>query len=50
MVKRFHKSGRHGFYVRVLREGVVAAGDAITIEPTKNERMTVAEAVRLYSA
>jgi MOSC domain-containing protein YiiM len=30
MVKRFIRSGRLGFYFRVRREGVLAAGDAIT--------------------
>jgi MOSC domain-containing protein YiiM len=29
MVKRFARSGRSGFYLTVLREGEVAAGDAI---------------------
>ena len=31
MVKRFLASGRTGFYLRVLQEGGVTAGDAITI-------------------
>ncbi|REJ64675.1 MAG: MOSC domain-containing protein [Planctomycetota bacterium] len=30
IVKRFIKAGRSGFYLRVLREGPVAKGDAIT--------------------
>ena len=36
-------SGRPGFYFRVLREGEVAAGDAIVKVGEANERMTVAE-------
>jgi MOSC domain-containing protein YiiM/ferredoxin-NADP reductase len=34
---------RPGFYLRVLREGVVQAGDEIAWEQTGRERMTVAE-------
>jgi len=36
-------SGRPGFYFRVLREGVVGAGDAIVKVGEATERMTVAE-------
>jgi ferredoxin-NADP reductase/MOSC domain-containing protein YiiM len=36
-------SGRPGFYFRVLREGVVGAGDEIVKMGEANERMTVAE-------
>jgi ferredoxin-NADP reductase/MOSC domain-containing protein YiiM len=36
-------SGRPGFYVRVLREGEVCAGDDIVKVGEANERMTVAE-------
>jgi ferredoxin-NADP reductase/MOSC domain-containing protein YiiM/ferredoxin len=36
-------SGRPGFYLRVLREGVVGAGDEIVKIGEANERMTVAE-------
>jgi MOSC domain-containing protein YiiM/ferredoxin-NADP reductase len=36
-------SGRPGFYFRVLREGEVGAGDAITKVGEAKERMTVAE-------
>jgi MOSC domain-containing protein YiiM len=31
IIKRFLRSGRTGFYLSVLREGEVAAGDAITL-------------------
>ncbi|MBI1984021.1 MAG: MOSC domain-containing protein, partial [Acidobacteria bacterium] len=30
--KIFHRSGRNGFYLRVLREGVIAVGDEV-VEP-----------------
>src|SRR5712671_5371668 len=36
-------SGRPGFYVRVLQEGEVGAGDDIVKEGEATERMTVAE-------
>ncbi|WP_413989140.1 MOSC domain-containing protein [Labrys okinawensis] len=36
-------SGRPGFYLRVLKEGAVEAGDAIVKMGEANERMTVAE-------
>jgi ferredoxin-NADP reductase len=36
-------SGRPGFYFRVLREGMVGAGDEIVKMGEANERMTVAE-------
>src|SRR5262249_4912974 len=36
-------SGRPGFYFRVLKEGVVTAGDEIVKTGEANERMTVAE-------
>jgi len=45
MVKRFHQSGRHGFYARVIREGDVQAGDAINWERTTGDRLTIAESV-----
>src|SRR5207249_3000251 len=41
--KRFLASGRVGFYLRVLEEGEVGAGDAIERVQTDPERMTVWE-------
>jgi MOSC domain-containing protein YiiM len=50
IVKRFHQSGRSGFYLAVVGEGEVAAGDAIE-RITRDERgVTVADVVRLYAA
>ena len=47
MVKQFHRSGRCGFYLAVVRTGTVTAGDAITLIPTTDaDRISVAEAYR----
>jgi MOSC domain-containing protein YiiM len=45
MVKRFLRSGRTGFYVSVLREGEVGAGDAITLTAQEEHAPTVTEIV-----
>jgi MOSC domain-containing protein YiiM len=49
MVKRFHESGRSGFYLRVAREGDVAPGDAIERLARDDVRLTVADVVALYA-
>lgn len=43
MIKRFLLSGRSGFYLAVLREGEIGAGDAIALEPGHTGAPTVAE-------
>ncbi len=48
MVKRFWLSGRSGIYFSVVREGDLAAGDAIEKEMEDAERVSVADVVRLY--
>ena len=48
IVKRFLKSGRTGFYLSVVREGVVEAGDSIELD-SRGESLTVADIVRLYA-
>jgi MOSC domain-containing protein YiiM len=48
MVKRFHESGRNGFYFRVAREGDVAPGDSIERLARDDVRLTVADVVALY--
>jgi len=48
-VKRFQRSGRPGFYLAVLAEGDVAAGDALELVPTEGERISVVEIARLYT-
>ena len=50
MVKRFLRAGRSGFYLAVLKEGHVGAGDPIEWVPTHEEAVSVAEVVTLYSA
>jgi MOSC domain-containing protein YiiM len=49
--KIFQSSRRTGFYLRVLREGVISAGDSIRRFCTSDaEPVTVAEMVRIISA
>jgi MOSC domain-containing protein YiiM len=50
MIKRFLKSGRTGFYLAVVREGVITAGDAIEWLPTKEPSISVSDVARLYTA
>lgn len=48
--KIFHQSGRTGFYLRVLREGVITTGDPIHRFATADPQpVTVAEMVRIIS-
>lgn len=47
--KQFLASGRLGFYLRVLEEGAVGAGDEITRVRTDPERLTIRELARLAS-
>jgi MOSC domain-containing protein YiiM len=50
-IKIFQRSGRTGFYFRVLREGIIQAGDEIRRFPTADaEIVTVREMVRIISA
>jgi MOSC domain-containing protein YiiM len=49
ITKTFLESGRTGFYLRVLQEGVIQAGDSIYPLPSREpERVTIAEFVELY--
>ncbi|HUL42186.1 MAG TPA: MOSC domain-containing protein [Burkholderiales bacterium] len=50
MVKRFLHSGRTGFYLAVLREGEVIAGDPIDLLAHDEHGVTVADIVNLYTA
>ena len=49
MVKRFLKSGRSGFYLAVLAEGEVAAGDAIERIAEGEGQISVADINRLFT-
>lgn len=48
MVKRFGQSRRTGFYLAVLNEGEVEAGDEIELLARDKLQVTVADIVRLY--
>ena len=48
MVKRFLASGRTGFYLAVLQEGEVGAGDAIELVARDELGVSIAEITRLY--
>jgi MOSC domain-containing protein YiiM len=50
MVKRFLASRRTGFYLAVVREGVVGAGDEITVLHHNPDSISVSEINRLYIA
>jgi MOSC domain-containing protein YiiM len=50
IIKRFLKSGRSGFYLAVIEEGEITAGDAIEWIPTKEPSVSVLEVVELYTA
>ena len=47
MVKRFLHSGRSGFYLAVLREGDLTAGDGLEILSRDNHGVTVADVAAL---
>lgn len=49
MVKRFLHSRRTGFYLAVLREGEVAAGDPIELAGRDDHGVTVADIAALYA-
>jgi MOSC domain-containing protein YiiM len=50
VVKRFQRSRRTGFYLAVLREGEVTAGDALEFLAQDEHGVTVADVVGLYAA
>jgi MOSC domain-containing protein YiiM len=50
MVKRFQRSGRSGFYLAVLQEGEVTAGESFELIARDEPGVTVAEVVNLYTA
>jgi len=49
IIPRFLKSLRSGFYLAVLQEGEVAAGDAIEVVSRTSGNITVADVVRIYA-
>jgi MOSC domain-containing protein YiiM len=50
MVKRFLRSGRVGFYLAVVQEGDIGAGDPLDLVAEDNSHITVADIVELYAA
>jgi MOSC domain-containing protein YiiM len=50
MVKRFQASGRTGFYLAVVREGVIRAGDAVDHTHGDQHGVSIADIARLYTA
>ena len=48
MVKRFIASGRSGFYLRVVREGDIAAGDSIRLIGHETGSISVSDIFTLY--
>ena len=50
MVKRFLASGRTGFYMAVIREGDVGAGDEVILLGLDPNSIAVSEITRLYIA
>ena len=49
MVKRFFASRRTGFYLAVVREGEVGAGDQIRVVARDPNGVPVSEILRLYT-
>jgi MOSC domain-containing protein YiiM len=43
MVKRFMRAGRTGFYLAVVKEGHLGAGDPLDLVPTDEHAISVAE-------
>ena len=50
MVKRFQESGRTGFYLAVVGEGALHAGDAIRHTPGEQHGVSIADVARLYTS
>jgi MOSC domain-containing protein YiiM len=50
MIKRFIESGRTGFYLAVIREGEVGAGDEIRTLSLDPHSVSVSDITRLYMA
>lgn len=50
VVKSFLESRRPGFYLRVLREGAVTAGDAIEVVERSRSGLRVTDVVDLYAS
>jgi MOSC domain-containing protein YiiM len=49
IIKRFLASGRTGFYLSVIREGSVQAGDTVEVVARDSHGLTIADITRLYA-
>ena len=49
MVKLFLQSGRTGFYLSVMQEGELRAGDTISLLRARESTLAVAEVTTLYA-
>ena len=50
-VKTFEESGRNGFYLRVVQEGIITAGDEVNhVRSTDPKTITVSEFAKIYRA
>jgi MOSC domain-containing protein YiiM len=48
LIKRFIASGRSGFYVSIVREGEIGAGDAVRVVERARDSISVAEIFALH--
>jgi len=48
MIKRFMASLRSGFYLAVLNEGEIGAGDPVELVPAEGDRVTIREIFSLF--
>ncbi|HEX4825076.1 MAG TPA: MOSC domain-containing protein [Candidatus Polarisedimenticolaceae bacterium] len=48
IIKRFMRSLKSGFYLAVLREGTIGAGDPIELVPAEGDRVTIREIFSLF--
>lgn len=49
IIRRFLESRRTGFYVRVLREGILQSGDAVSVIARDSHQITIRELTDLYA-
>jgi MOSC domain-containing protein YiiM len=47
---QFLQSGRVGFYLRVLGEGMLGAGDAVVLAERHDDSITIAEFLQIYAS
>ncbi len=48
IIRRFYKSGKWGYYLSVLQEGEIEAGDALTREGSDGNNVTLADVSRCF--